>query len=283
MAMINISINRASRPCSMILDLDPSLPNEQTILNYIATGQYYEPDVGEVFARILREGDTAIDVGANAGFFTMLGAALVGPAGHMLSFEPDPANCARLRNNVALNGFHHVTLVEQPAMDSPRPVDFFINSDDSGGNALWDPGQFPGNARSRATPTTMSLTGTTIDAEVERLGLPAIKLLKIDTEGADHLVLRGAAGLLAHHRVPFVICELHHFGLAKMGSSQAALREFMAGFGYDPFMLYYNGRLPHLVPRETVIQTRVFCNILFSTAHDVSTYWPEYAHDPGAA
>src|SRR5471030_1335956 len=102
----------------MTMDLDPTLPNEQTILRYIAAGRFYEPDVGEVFARVLRQGDTAIDVGGNAGFFTMLGAALVGSSGHMLSFEPDPANCARLRQNIALNSFGQVTLVEQPALDS---------------------------------------------------------------------------------------------------------------------------------------------------------------------
>jgi FkbM family methyltransferase len=267
----------------MRLDLDPALPNENTILRYLATGRFYEPDVSEVFLKVLREGDTVIDIGGNSGFFTMLAAALVGPTGRVVSFEPDPVNCARLRRNIEVNAFGHVTLIEQPAVDLAGPVDFFINSDDSGGNALWDPAQFPGNVRSQATPRVMTVEGTTIDAEVERLGLSRVKLLKVDTEGADHTVLRGARRLLAGGGVPFVVSELHEFGLHRMGSSQHAFREHMANAGYQSFMLYYNGSLPRLVPPGTAIQTKVICNILFSTGQALAAGWPSYPHDPAGS
>jgi FkbM family methyltransferase len=280
MSEITINVQGGWRPCTMKLDLDATLPNENHILAHLGAGRFYEPDVAEVFLRVLREGDTVIDIGANAGFFTMLAAALVGPTGRVVSFEPDPANGARLRRNLEINGFGHVTLVDRPALDELGTVDFFINSDDSGGNALWNPGQFPGNVRSQAALRLMKLEGTTVDAEVERLALPPVKLLKVDTEGADHKVLRGARRLLAGGGVPFVVSELHEFGLQKMGSDQRAFREELVAMGYDTFLLQYSGALPRWVPLGTTIQSKYICNLLFSKSPMVATYWPTYVHNP---
>ncbi|MBI4863420.1 MAG: FkbM family methyltransferase [Candidatus Riflebacteria bacterium] len=280
MSLIDMAIGGGSRPCSMRLDLDPGRPNESHVLDHVSKGIFYEPDVSNVFLRVLRDGDVAIDVGGNCGFFTMLAAALVGSRGRVLSVEPDPGNCARLRHNRDLNAFDHVSIIEQAAADKTGPVEFFINSDDSGGSAMWDPGQLPNNVKSREAPRKISLQATTIDAEVVRSGVSEVKLIKIDTEGAEHTVLRGASSLIASRRVPFVVCELHPFGLEKMGSSPSALRRHMGSFGYDSFMLFHDGSLPHLVPPETVIQTKFICNILFSTPYAVGSSWPHYLHEP---
>jgi FkbM family methyltransferase len=282
MGVIDIGVSGGCRPCSMRLDLDPARPNESTIIRYVASGRFYEPDVANVLLRVLREGDTFIDVGGNVGFFTMLAAALVGPAGRVLCFEPDPANTERLRQNVGLNGFANVTVIDRPALARPDRVEFWLNSDDGGGSALWDPALYAGNVRSRTMPKPLSLAGTTIDAEVGRLNLGGVRLLKVDTEGAEHAVLRGAAGLLADTAVPFVVCELHEFGLGRMGSSQGALRGFMAELGYDGFMLHYDGTLPRLVPLECAIRTEYFCNILSSHRAAVGACWPDYLHLPGS-
>lgn len=279
--IIDIGIKGGCRPCSIRLDLDPALPAESNIMRFVAAGRFYEPDVSRVLLRVLREGDTFIDVGGNVGFFTTLAAALVGPGGQVVSFEPDPDNAARLRRNVGLNDFGNVTVVDRPAVADSGPVDFYINGDDSGGSALWDPGEYPDNARSRLSPQRLSLHGTTLDAELSRLGLSGVRLLKIDTEGAEHTVLRGAAALLRDGDVPFVVCELHEFGLERMGSNQAALRAEMAAFGYETFMLHYDGSLPHLIPAPSRIATSYLCNILFSTRAAVGACWPEYLHQPG--
>jgi FkbM family methyltransferase len=259
------------------MDLDPDLPNELFVLKHVTNGQFYEPDLSQVFLRLLRDGDTVIDVGANAGYFSMLAAALVGASGNVISFEPDPANCKRLLHNISLNGFSNISLIDRPALDNARLVDFFINHDSSGGDALWDVSKWP---RTQNAPGMISLQGTTVDAETSRLGLGGVKLIKIDTEGADHMVLQGAFNLLSSGAVPFVVCELHDFGLNEMGSSPLAMREYIAGFGYESFMLSNNGALPHMVPRGTSIQYDYICNILFALPDALAQYWPTYHHDP---
>jgi FkbM family methyltransferase len=267
----------------MRLDLDPASRPEKFIIDHLTAGLFCEPDIAEIFLKVLREGDTVIDVGANVGFFTVLAAALVGPKGRVVSFEPDPANFARLQANVKANGFEHVTLINRPVSDQARPVSFYINSDDSGGSALWDPAEYPGNVLSKANPQVLSVESTTIDAELERLALPPVRLVKIDTEGAEHQVVRGARRLLANRGVPFVVAELHQFGLEKLGTSQRALREEMAGAGYDTFLLHHKGTLPRFIPPGTAIESQFICNILFTTAEEVGAQWPACSHDPRTA
>jgi FkbM family methyltransferase len=282
MSVLTLNVHGGANPRSMKLDLDANLSNEKTILNFVTKGQYYEPEISQLMLRVLRDGDTVIDVGANVGFFTILSAALVGPTGRVVSFEPDPANRARLNNNYAINGYQHCTLIESPVTNKSGPVEFFINSDDSGGNALWDPAQFPGNVRSQAQKKVMQVQATTLDDEVERLKLATPKLIKVDTEGADQRVLEGARKLLSNAAVPFVVSELHEFGLAKMNCTQESFRGYMEGLGYSTFTLYYSGVMPKFVPPATKIRSRYIANVLYSTPEQIGKYWPEHFAKPSA-
>ncbi len=275
MPVIDIVLDLPDRRPRILLDLDDSHSNERTVAGWIRGGRFYEPDVSLALTRLVREGDCAVDIGANAGFFTILLGALTGPGGRVLSVEPGAGNLERLRNNIALNGFGHVTVLDRPVSDAEGPVSFFINSDDSGGNALWDPGHFPANERSRATPVAHSLQATTLDKAVAEAGLPVPRLIKIDTEGAEQRILEGAGALLRDRRVPYVVAELHEFGLEQMGGSQAGLRGLMEEFGYATFLLNHDGSLPKLIPAGTAIRAGHFPNLLFSTPDDVAAGWPE--------
>src|SRR5579859_251483 len=278
---IGVSIREGDSPAGMILDLDGNRPHELTIANHVLRGLFYEPEVSRLFTQVLEPGDRVIDVGANIGYFAMLAASLVGGGGKVLAFEPDPSNISRLHNNRALNGFEQVEIIERAALDEIRAATFFPNASDSGGSALWDPTHYPHHKADESDHASIDITGTTIDAEVERTGLTGIKLIKVDTEGADYLVLKGARRLLETRSVPFVLCELHEFGLQQMGSSQEQFRAYMAGFGYDSFMLYFDNDMPRLVPHGTRIVCDYLCNILFSTPEAVGRYWRAYRHSPG--
>ncbi len=278
--MFTLRIQLADRLVEHCLELDAALPNEQTILSFLQAGHLYEPDVSAAFARILAPGDDFIDVGANIGYFTTLGALLVGPTGHVLGFEPDPRNLVRLHHNIGLNSLANVTILDRAASDQAGQIAFFINSDNAGGNALWDVGLFPGNHRSQAERRTVNVVATTLDAEFARLKLSPPKLIKIDTEGAEHHVLLGARDLLASGKTPYIIAELHEFGLEKLGTSGPALRAYMAGFGYETFALYYDGSLPRLVPPGTMLRSTTLINVLFSTQDAVARAWPDLLFNP---
>jgi FkbM family methyltransferase len=264
----------------MKLYLDESRPNEKPIVEYLQAGVSFEPDVANVLVKVLAEGDVAVDVGANIGYLTVLASLLVGPTGHVVSFEPDAENLARLRANLALNECRNVTVMEKAVTNRVGEIEFFINSDNSGGNALWDPSQFPGNEKSLAALKRITVPGTTLDAEWEQLRLPAPKLIKIDTEGAEQRVLEGMRDMLARQAPHFVVAELHEFGLAKMGCSEESLRGVIEGQGYSTFGLTYVGALPRFVPPATRIQASIIVNLLFSKPEWVGEYWPTVVIDP---
>jgi FkbM family methyltransferase len=263
------------------LDLDPARPSELVILKTISGGHYYEPDITSLMLRAIQPGDTVLDIGANIGVFTLLASRLAGTTGRVVAFEPAPEVLQRLTANLARNDSGNVMVVEQPVSDRIEDTVLYLNSDNEGGHSLWDPGQFPFNNKSRMAPRPMAIRTTTIDAEIARLNLRPPKVIKIDTEGAEHRVLAGAAGLLKGFKAPYIVAELHEFGLGQMGSSPADLRAFMASLGYETFLLSWDGSLPKLVPQGTTIVSSHFVNVLFSTIEAVGALWPsEYVVSP---
>jgi FkbM family methyltransferase len=281
MPIATLDFSSRGRALSMQLDLDRARANENSIIKFLERGRHYEPDVSLMMCKIVEPGDVVVDIGANAGFFTVLLATLVGPGGRVLSFEPGVNNLDRLKNNISINGLTNVELVEKAANDAPGAIQFFINSDDSGGNALWDVGTFPGNVKSAAAPQAVAIAATTVDDEVQERGLAPPKLIKVDTEGAELNVLKGCRALLADQLVPFVIAEYHPFGLAKMGTSPEALRAFMETFGYSTFAMYYDGTMPKLIPPGVELALPSIVNLLYSTPAHVARIWPAYFHHPG--
>jgi FkbM family methyltransferase len=280
MPLVNVAVSLPRGAFMMRFDLDPDRPTEGVIVSYLRQGGLYEPEVATLFTRAIQAGDTVLDVGANIGFFSILASRLVGPGGTVVAFEPGPDNLERLAINLALNDAANVTVVDHPASNGVEIVTFHLNSDNEGGHSLWDPGEHPHHQKSRENARSIVMTTTTIDAEVTRLGLAPPRLMKIDTEGAEHRVLEGTANLLREFEVPYIIAELHNFGLERLGSSQDKLRGFMADFDYDTFLLYTDGSLPKLVPRGTRIESPYFLNVLFSTPDDVAALWSVETHDP---
>jgi FkbM family methyltransferase len=274
------SIQRAGGSFKFQLDLTASDPTEKAVLDCYDEGILYEGDVAGLMINVLRSGDIVVDIGANCGFFTVLAASLVGPNGHVVAVEPSPECLARLRTNLRLNELVNVTVVDRVATAYSGEAQLFLNSDNSGGNAMWDPGDLPSNPKSRASPKIISVAATTVDGELRQRGLGTPKLIKIDTEGAEEKVLKGAMGHLANRGIPFVVAELHEFGLAKLGDSQQSLRGLMEGLGYSTFGLYHSNSIPKFIPRGTQIQSPFIVNLLFSTPEKIAEHWPIAMVDP---
>ncbi|MBF0609659.1 MAG: FkbM family methyltransferase [Magnetococcales bacterium] len=246
------------------MDLDPASRFDNTIISHLAAGSFYEPDVISLIMRTITPGDVVIDVGANVGYFSCLLALLVGKSGKVVAFEPDSNNLSGLTRNLAANQLDNILIINKPASNKKGFMRFF-NNEDSGGHALWD---------AAGKGNFVEMETTTLDEEFRKTNLAPPKLIKIDTEGADHLVLEGARELLKDHKVPYIVAEVLPQGLAKFGSSQMQMRRYMKDFGYDTFAIYWRGHLPKLIPADTVIEHEYVMNILFSTPEDVGRAWP---------
>jgi FkbM family methyltransferase len=271
--------DKAGESKEIRLLMDESNPNEHHIREFLQLGVSYEPDVTKLLQRILEPGDVFVDVGANVGFFTVLGATLVGPAGKVYAYEPDPKNIARIRFHCANNGIDNVEVIGRPVSHCVEDVTFWFNKASSGGNALWNPGEYFGDPGFNDGNTVMQ--STTLADEFDRRGLEKVKLIKIDTEGAEHAILRGTASWLKDQSVPYIIAELNPFGLEKLDTSVDKFIEFMYDNGYLAFLLFFDGRPPQFVAPGMNVHTPVITNLLFTTPAGFSKLWSIIEHNPG--
>jgi FkbM family methyltransferase len=153
----------------------------------------YEPEQTAQFRRRLRPGHTLFDVGAHVGYYSMLGASLVGSAGRVHAFEPQPRNAGYLRGHLALNRFSNVTVTETAISDRP-------------GTASFAPGTGSGTGRLSGSGGEEVKT-TTLDHYTRETGAEP-DVMKIDVEGAEVAVLEGARHLLEARR-PVIFLSTH--------------------------------------------------------------------------
>ena len=281
---VNIDFNlkvpiKSGENKTIVLHLDDTNTNENHIASFLRNGMSYEPDVTKIIQRILEPGDVFVDVGANVGYFTLLGSTLVGPEGKVFAFEPDPKNIDRIKFHCQNNQADNVKIISQPVSHAIEDVNFYFNKSSSGGNALWNPGEYFGDPTFNDGFSVMQ--STTLSDEFAVQGIENVKLIKIDTEGAEHSILRGAKEWLKGQSVPFIIAELNSFGLKKLDSSVNEFIDFMYSQGYLAFLLYLDGRSPQFISPGVNIHTVVISNLLFTTPEGFARVWPNIEHNPG--
>jgi FkbM family methyltransferase len=225
--------------------------------------------VVDVMFRALAPKDIAIDCGANLGFSTLLMACLVGEHGWVLAVEPDSANMKALVRNIDLNKLLNVQVVNTPLWSRAKAVTF-VEREDGGESGVVE----PTSADQLVLPQgTVTKWATPLDQH-ELARTP--KLVKIDVEGAEHEVLKGAEKLLTKWHPPYIVAEMNVDALYKLGSSQHALRGFMRERGYEAFVLQTDGQLPlHLPAATTIVPQRQNTNLLYATVDDVGALWPD--------
>jgi FkbM family methyltransferase len=186
------------------------------------TGQSYlrgeaEAPSQKILSDYLHLGMVFYDLGANIGLFSLLASRIVGPAGKVVSFEPDPEIAARLRRNIARNGFTNVKVVESGVWSVTRSVNF-LPADAS------SPDRGTGRFVEEQDAATALVRCIALDDFV-RNG-PAPHAIKCDVEGAEVEVLRGAENVLRTAR-PWILCEMHS------AANDQAVREFLGRLGYS--------------------------------------------------
>jgi FkbM family methyltransferase len=175
----------------------------------------------------LPPGGTFVDVGANWGYFSLVAAHAVGPAGRVVALEPDPRMHAELAANLARNGIRNVNALAVAASDRAGEATLagYAEADRNRGvsSLVAAPA---GDAPSFAVRTAP------LDDLLDEQGIDAVDLVKVDVEGAEELVVRGMARGLADGRYHRVLVELHpgqHPDPARLGET---MYRMMNGAGY---------------------------------------------------
>lgn len=188
------------------------------------------------FDEMVSSGDQCIDVGANFGMHTLYLANLVGNSGKVWAFEPLPKNLDLLRWNIRLNHLSQsVEIVPKVASNSPEPFLRMAGMD--------DPVAVTAFLSNETDAQTISVPNVRLD-DMFNAKSSNIGLIKIDVEGAEMEVLRGAEEMLQRCR-PNLVIEVHGFAFPKFGSSVSDFRGFLAGLGYSESIIWKDDSLGH--------------------------------------
>lgn len=210
--------------------------NEPVAFSVLISG-VYEPDVFKVIKNNIGKGDVFVDVGANIGCFSIPLANIVGPLGRIHSFEASPFVSSYLKKNIEYNGLANIVFNNFAVSDKFGDVSFY----DAPVNKFGMGGLAPVNLDSPST----KVKSVTLD---DYFNPPCkIKILKIDVEGFEISVLKGASDLLLNDYVELVIFEFLDWAESRVptcnpGDSQRYLMKL--GFHIWILSEYVNGGPP---------------------------------------
>jgi FkbM family methyltransferase len=162
----------------------------------------YEPGVVRGLEELVRPGWTAVDVGANIGYFTLLMANLVGPQGKVIAFEPLAENFRILRENIQLNGHANVVVENLALMSRTERIELRSATP---GAITWVASV---KIDQNSAVESQSVEAVTLDEYVQTKGIAKVDFLKIDVEGAEASVLEGATNVLNRDK-PILLIEMH--------------------------------------------------------------------------
>ena len=183
--------------------------------------------VWRVMSSLLELGGTFLDIGANHGAYSLLAGKAVGPTGRVIAFEASPELACCLRFSLSRNLEADWSVVEGALGDRSEVTEFFFDPIGSGTGSLFR--SFVGR---RAVATRVSLR--TLDTVLASEELRGNIVIKLDVEGAELAVLRGARALLRGRR-PAVIVECNPDSAAAAGTSVDAVLNELVQAGYDTF------------------------------------------------
>jgi FkbM family methyltransferase len=199
--------------------------------SHVMLDGYWESWLTQFLARRLQPGMTAIDVGANFGYYSLLMADAVGVAGRLLAVEAVPDTASLLRDSLELNGFRTNATVHQLA----------VGATPDSTCQMVVPAREPKNASvirhgSGALDGAISVPATTIDALTKDLA--RVDFIKIDADGSEEDIVAGMRDTIDKHR-PALVLE---YVAARCTNPEQVIQSLLKVYGRAR-MLGFDGRL----------------------------------------
>jgi FkbM family methyltransferase len=193
---------------------------KSAIAKFLGVKGSYEEETTKLFAEVLKEGMTVLDIGANIGYFSLIAGRLVRDKGKVFAFEPYHWTFSLLQKNIEANGFNNVMPVEKAASNHCGKQKLFLAND----------------------PLTHSLGGesgnnfvevdvTTVDEFLKGQNI-SVDLVKMDVEGAEMNVLEGMSETISKNPHMKIITEFDTNHLEQNNCSPSVFLERLIGYGF---------------------------------------------------
>ncbi len=204
-------------------------------------------------SRWLRPGDTYVDVGAHIGFYVSLALAAIGPSGRVIAFEPLEESYEKLSTSVweVSDRYPNIEIHRAAVGAAPGEATLFRPT------AAWSHQTYRASLLPAANRTPSGrVPVVTLDEALETM---SCRLLKIDVEGNEGAILRGARSFLDRRRAEAILMEMNPEALRAAGTTIGALVTLLAAHGYRPHQI----EGPRLVPRDEISVAGEFADVVF--------------------
>lgn len=231
------------------IHVDPM--DESVCAHLIAFGEW-EPWILGVVRKLLRPGDHVVEVGGHVGYYTLAMADKVGDTGSILTFEANPRLAQLAQRSVLFNGYAKRVRIEQKAASNSGGIlRFMLSRRFSGGGHLF------------LRTGLLSVDAEVIEVESVRLDdleLPQIRLLRMDAEGSEGLILEGASKLLETEDL--IICMEWDRIQMRSRSKPEDLIKNLADRGFRFWYITMEGRVEPVAP--SAMMDIPHCDIIVS-------------------
>ena len=183
----------------------------------------YEKFETALFRKHVRSGMSIIDIGANIGYYTVIGARRVGKNGKIFCFEPEPSNYVRLNENITLNDLQNVVALKLALSDRAGISKLFLTKNNKGTHSLAD---------QRQTGNFITVETAILDQVLAGYGSPKVDLIKMDIEGAEGLALKGMSKTIISNPDLTIFMEFYPKGLIRLGTQPIEFLNDLSGFGF---------------------------------------------------
>ena len=186
----------------------------------------------KAISTLLRPAAVFIDIGSNKGEFSIQAASIVGHSGKVFAFEPEPNNCCWIRKTIRLNKYENITLFELALSDKNGQAELYLG-EKSGWHSL-----LPGAVnRDRGV---LNVATRTLDSIMAENGQKKVEMIKIDVEGAELQVLKGASETLSNNEDIILLIDIHR----GLGIDPREVCHILSKFGFSFFEMKYPFNIP---------------------------------------
>ena len=200
--------------------------------DYVGELLYYfgdlDPKVTWVCSQLVKPGDVVLDVGANLGWMTLTLSAIVGDKGLVHAFEPNPEMCNFIDEAVTRNDIRNVSLYRVALGSEVGKLTLSVPSGNAGAASL-------ALARSVPNSRTVSVPVRTLSSVVRQEEIRKVSFMKLDVEGFEPEVLKGAVEVFEKQPPDNILFELNECTERQVQGHPTI--KFLSEFGYGFFKL----------------------------------------------
>ncbi|MFW2342413.1 FkbM family methyltransferase [Brevundimonas sp.] len=227
-------------------------PLDEAVGAHLIARGYWESWIHRAVCDLVQPGDHILEVGANFGVYTLAMARLIGDEGSLLSFEANPDLAGLVERSIKFNGYAaRARLVAKAAADAPGALSFGVSRRNAGGGTLsTDPSGLGTDSRLITVPAAR------LDDEADQ----DVRLIRMDAEGSEPLILRGATRLLKRPDI-VVIMEWDIIQMA----SRTDVPDYVAwlsGMGFRFWRIQFDSTLLEVPAAE--MATLSSCDVVMS-------------------